>query len=274
VVVYDEAHSMTREAFNALLKTLEEPPAGTIFVLVTTEPEKIPGTVLSRLTEFEFRSVTPSEIHQRLLTISENEGISVTGELLALLAESSKGNVRVALTSLDQAHRAGISTVDEYLSLVGHHDTAPALLSALLTGDAALFYGVLDEQLTEVGNPMQIGVQLVACLRDILVLKSGGTIQVTGFSLAARQDLAVRLESERILGACKLLWELKGRIRSAQDPRSDLELALILMSEVFMRGKILVSPVTSQPATVTSQPATVTSQPARKLTLSELQGLS
>lgn len=268
VVIYDEAHSMTREAFNALLKTLEEPPAGTIIVLVTTEPEKIPGTVLSRLTEFEFRSVTPNEIAQRLLSISENESITVSTELLLHLAEASMGNVRIALTSLDQAHRAGISTVEDYLALVGHHDTAPELLTALLSGDAGLYYGVLDDQLAVVGNPLQISTQLVSCLRDVLILKSGGAPRATGTALEARRVLSFQLEPERILGACKLLWELMTRVRGAQDPRSDLELALMLMSEVFMRGRIVAPVAVPQKAPVA--PPTP-GEPARRLTLSELQ---
>ena len=183
VVIWDEAHSMSRDAFNALLKTLEEPPAGTIFILVTTEPEKIPGTVLSRLTEFEFRSVTPGEIHERLFAISQTEKITVSNELLAQIAEDSAGNVRRALTTLDQVSRSGIADLAEYFELVGQYDQAPALLQALLTGDAATFFPVLDDQLASVGNPSQISAQVIACLRDLLVIRGGGMPNSTGKGL-------------------------------------------------------------------------------------------
>ena len=270
VVILDEAHSITREGFNALLKTLEEPTPGTIFVLVTTEPHKIPGTVMSRLLEFQFRSIPASEILDRLIVVVQKEGIPVEPALLHYLAQRSDGNLRSALQSLDKAHRAGVSTVAQYVELSGQHDPAPALLSGLMTGDPATFFAILDEQLTSIGNPSEIAAELVSCIRDLFILRSGGTLSVTGASYESRHELALRLEPERLLAAIRILWELKTRVRGTEDPRGNLELALILVSEAFTRGKdsSLATPAPS--ASVVKKPVPEEA-PARKLTLSELQ---
>lgn len=272
VVIYDEAHSITREGFNALLKPTEE-DSGATFIFVTTEPEKIPTTVLSRLIEFQFRSVSIPEVFDRLTYVAAKEEISVDQKLIFDIAQRSGGNIRSALMSLDQVIRAGISSVEEYADLLGDHDTAPTLISALLTGDAANFFGVLDEQLTIVANPAQIASQLVRCLRDLLILRSNGDLQLTGPSLESRKELALRIESERILAAVKILWDLKTRVRMTEDARGNLELALMLVSEVFSRGKTAPStpPVVAPMAHSAAPTIPVKQGPARKMTLSEIQ---
>lgn len=276
VVILDEAHSISRQGFEAFLKTLEEPPAGTVFVLVTTEPYKIPDTIMSRLTEFQFRAVTASEVMDRLVVVAQKESINITPELLHHLAQRSDGNVRSALTSLDQVHRASVTTVEQYIELTGQHDPAPALLAALMTGDSAHIFDVLDTQLTTVGNPSQIAAELIACIRDLFILRAGGTLSVTGTSFESRRELSLRLEQERLLAAIRVLWELKTRIRGTEDPRGNLELALILIAEAFSRGKTPIptaaSPA-SPPAPAATQPAPIEKIPAppKKLSLADLQ---
>lgn len=273
VVILDEAQSITRQGFEAFLKVIEEPPAGTIFVLVTTEPFSIPNTIISRLMEFQFRAVTASDVLERLVVVSQKESISITPELLHYLAQKSDGNVRTGLTILDQARRAGITTVAEFVELSGEHDPAPALLAALSTGDPANFFAVLDQQLATVGDPAQISADLTACIRDLMIIRAGGVLSVTGASYESRRELALRLEQERLLAAIRVLWELKTRIRRTEDPRGNLELALILISEAFSRGKNLPSASASQPAPAphVQAPAEVNSVPPKKLSLADLQ---
>lgn len=271
VVILDEAHSLSRDAFNALLKTLEEPPSGTIFVLVTTEPEKIPETVLTRLMEFTFRRVGPADIMDRLVQVATKEGIEADSELLNYLAERADGNVRSGLMALDQVSRASIHTVDGYVDLLGAHDPAPVLVAALMTNNPVKFFETLDRQLNRGDTPSMLAAELTHCLRDLLVLRGGGTITSTGVAFETRKRLAQKLEAERIFLACRTLWDLKTRIRASTDARGDLELALMLIAEAFSRGKAAPDRMPMTPQSQQPAAPVVDGPPARKLTLSELQ---
>lgn len=264
VVILDEAHSISRQGFEAFLKTLEEPPAGTVFILVTSEPHKIIDTIQSRVIEFQFRAVSVVEIRDRLSAVAKSENIEVEPELLNHLAQKSDGNVRTALQALDKTHRAGITTLAEYRELTGESDPAPVLLSAMLTGQHDKIFSLLDDLLASVGSPGQIQSMLVACLRDILILRAGGTLPVTGFAYESRRALALSLEPDRLLFAVRTLWEVKTRLRASEDPRGNLELAIILIADAFTRGKV------APPAAVATTPTQSTASP-RKLTLAEMR---
>lgn len=264
VLVLDEAHSITRQGFEALLKTLEEPPANTVFVLVTTDPGKIPGTILSRLVEFQFRSISENEILDRLLVVASTESIQVDNDLLAHIVRRAAGNMRSALTSLDQVWRAGISTLEDFLELAGEHDPAPDLLMACASGDYSKVFEVLDSQMSRSGSPGQITSDLISCLRDLLVLGSGGTIAATGADYEVRKRMSVRIESERLIGAMRMLWEIKTKIR-LDDPRSTLEMTLALITDLFTRGKDLPPKVVPRTVETLAQAA------PRKMSLADLQ---
>lgn len=267
VVILDEAHSITRQGFEAFLKTLEEPPAGTVFVLVTTEPHKIPETIQSRLVEFRFRAVSAGEVRDRLVAVAVAEQLPQSPQLLAHLAQQADGNVRSALQALDMAVRAGLKSVPEYQEMVGEHDPAPAMLAALMTGDSGHIFSLLDEQLSTVGSPGVIQAKLVSCIRDLFVLKAGGKLSVAGAAFESRKALAQRLEQERLMMAVRVLWEVKTRLRGADDPRGNLELALILIAEAFTRGKAVAAPATPAPAPQSNTPP----EPPKKLTLAEMR---
>lgn len=250
VLVLDEAHSITRQGFEALLKALEEPPGNTIFILVTTEPHKIPGTVLSRLVEFRFKAVSDADVLDRLAVVAQKESIPADFELLNYLVRKAAGNVRTALTSLDQCWRAGVTSREDYLELTGEHDPAPALLEACSTGDHAKVFSVLDRQLSSVGSPGQIVTELISCIRDLLVLRSGGELKATGEDYEIRRGLALKLEQERLLAGIRVLWEVRTKLR-VDDPRGSLEMALVLITEVFTRGKdIAPKKILNQPPVV------------------------
>jgi len=237
VVILDEAHSMSREAFNALLKTLEEPPAGTTFVLVTTEPHKVPETVLSRLITFEFRRVSPADIFQRLSFIADEESISVESELLQHLSDRANGSIRDAIMSLDLCARAQISTKKDFEKLQSTHDVAPHVLKAAALGNHDILFKTVDKALSLVGDPRYLAAQLIETLKDLMVLRAGGSLQVDSKALELRQSLNQALEPERIFQALKLLWDLKTKVRPSEEPRSSFDLAIMLMSELFTRGK-------------------------------------
>lgn len=247
IVILDEAQSLTREAFNALLKTLEEPPAGTVFVLASTEPEKIPETVKSRLIEFEFRRVAPNDIYSRLVHIVKVEGIEIQSAVLARMSLDSNGSVRHAIMLLDQCSLAGIENLPDYLEMVGDADVAPSLIRAFMSGDHKHIFEVLDAEYRRIGNPRVIVAQILRCLRDLLVLRAGGTVEV---GADERRDLAFRLEKERIEAAVQILWDVRTRLPQSDDPRGNLDLVAILISRVFSAGQ---QAPTTKPAEPTAE---------------------
>jgi DNA polymerase-3 subunit gamma/tau len=230
VVILDEAHSMSRDAFNAVLKVLEEPPERTVFVLCTTEPGKILETVVSRCSPFEFTRLPPAVVAARLREVCTLEGIPVSDDLLARLAEQSAGIMRNGLKLLDQAASVGIKDLGAWLKLTGDDDFAPAVLAAAATGDHARLFAELDRVLLAHSDYSQITAALVGCLRDVLVLGAGGTVTVQGEALAARQNLAQGTDSRRVVNAMRVLWDLQVRVRT-EDKRAGLELAVTMVAD-------------------------------------------
>lgn len=226
VVIIDEAQSVTEAGFNALLKTLEEPPAGTVFVLVTTEPENVPKTIRSRVIEFPFQRLTPGDIFTRLSFIDGAEQLGMNPDVMKDIAQRADGSARTGVMLLEQAYIAEAADLGTWHSLLGEEDVAPSLLAACLSGNHDVIFSTLDLLLTRI-NPVEINDQLVRCLRDVLVLRAGGTLAVAGSGFDARKALAQRLEPERIFAATRLLWDLKTRIRGVAGGSANLEHSLI-----------------------------------------------
>jgi DNA polymerase-3 subunit gamma/tau len=267
LIILDEAHSITRQGSEALLKTLEEPPEKTIFVLATTDPGKIDRTVKSRAMDFHFRPVSETEALERLTFVASDAQIPADTELLRYLAQRSRGDVRAAIQSLDMADRAGTLTLREFLDLAGEHDTVPVLVAALTTGDHSRVFAALDNQLAVI-SPLRLTSELVRCLIDILVIKAGGQLSYpnnTGSSLERRTRLAQVLDRERLLIAIKILWDAQTTFRTSEDPRSTLELALVLITEALTRNRDVRVGESAGPAPTATSPA------PKKLTLAEMQ---
>jgi DNA polymerase-3 subunit gamma/tau len=263
VVIFDEAQSITRQGFEAFLKTLEEPPANTIFVLCSTEPYKIPDNVLGRLIEFEFKAVTAGDVASRLATIAVKEQIQVERALVLHLANRANGNLRSAVQALDKVSLAGLKTLDEYIEAVGEGDVGPRLLAALMTNNIPQVFEVVEDQLSKVASPTQLAAELIATLRDLLIIRSGGTLpESQGYEI--RKQLASRLDVDKIMLALRVLWELRTKVRASEDPRGNLDIALVLIAEAISRGNParVIPPVHSAQE---PKPA------ARKLSLADMQ---
>lgn len=230
VIILDEAHNLTREAFNALLKTLEEPVPGTVFILLTTEPGKIPDTVKSRLMEFEFRRIPTPGIFERLLLVAGREDISVEEKLLTHIAETSDGNLRTALTSLEFVQLAEISTVEDYREALGDSDFAPTLVRAMLTGDHSSIFAEVDSVLSRVADPSHVSSGLLSFFRDLLIIRSGGKEYDE-----ERKRLSVEIPREELMAVVKVLWDLRTLVAPSEDKRGSLELAVILMSGILSK---------------------------------------
>lgn len=243
VIVLDEAHNLTREAFNALLKMLEEPTQGTSFILLTTDPDKIPETVKSRLMEFEFRQISSSDIFDRLLLVSSEEKIDVEDALLKFLADASQGNLRTALVSLELAQLAEVTTLEQYRELVGISDYSGALVQAMVMGDHSLVFLILEDAFSSEPSPESISRSLLTFFRDLLILRAGGTLSVQDEALEVRKSLAVSIPREDLLSVVKLMWDLRTKIRVTDNPRGSIEMAVILMSDILSHGREIAPPV-------------------------------
>jgi DNA polymerase-3 subunit gamma/tau len=243
VVLLDEAHSMSTEANNALLKTLEEPPPDTVFVLLTTEPGRILGTVVSRLMEFDFVRIGIDDVVGRLTYICQQEKFDLDPELLVLIAERAQGGLRNAIMSLDQISRVGITTVEEYREFVGDLDFAPDLARAMISGSVSESLGILDRVLSRVGDISDVSGQIIRCFTDLMQLKEGGELSWQGVALESRKSLVGRVEVEKLFATLQVFWAFKTQIRVGEDQRAALELAVVM-------GIKALGGVTSKPAAV------------------------
>jgi len=231
VVLLDEAHSMSKDAGNALLKVLEEPPPGTIFILLTTDPAKILPTVVSRCMTFVFRRLSPAVIAERLQYICRAEDFNAEPELLREIADRSDGAMRDAIMKLDQMASVGVTSLELYRKFEGETDFGPPLVDAMISGDHAALFARLDSVLEECGDFALISDRVTDCLTDVLRLLSKGEVSAQGGPLAARQALARRLDTARVVKAMTVLWDLKTKVGRVGTPRSALSLAAVMCSE-------------------------------------------
>lgn len=268
VVIFDEAHSITREGFNALLKTLEEPPAGVVFVLVTTEPQKLPDTILSRLTEFEFRRVGAEDIHSYLQHIVNAENLNLAPDLVATVASSSKGSVRDAIKLLDFSVRAGVSSVEQFEELFGSRDASPYLMAALIGKGLGTVYSLLDTFLDAGGDPRTLTNDLCDLVADMFTIQGGGEPKTSGRDLEMRHKLSKAVTPDDLYAVAAMLWDLRTKIRLSDDHLSSLRLVLALVHRglsVRKSANPRVTPDISRPVAVDS------TKEERSLTLSEIQ---
>lgn len=234
VVLLDEAHSMSRQAFNALLKLLEEPPPNTVFVLLTTEVDKIIETVRSRAMFFEFRRLTIEDITGRLRHIAEDKNLTVSDDLLAEIARRVQGGMRDAVMLLDQCSRVGISTVEGFFDLFGITNLADDLFEAALEGDFAKGSALVEEHFYRVGDAAGLVSDLVLVVRDLLVCRAGGSLVVTGDVATRRLSLSKKVDEVRLVAVIRVLWDLKSRVRAVDnDQRSAMEMAMVLIVEAL-----------------------------------------
>lgn len=234
VVLLDEAHSMSKEAFNALLKMLEEPPAHTVFLLLTTEPDKIIETVRSRSMAFEFRRLTHEDIMGQLVHIAADQSLDVEEELLAEIANRVQGGMRDAVMLLDQVSRVDVHTAEAFREMFGIRNVAVELLIAASEQDYPAGSAIIDDQFYRVGDASAMVSDLVLLVRDLLVLKAGGEVQHNGLDLQERERLARRLPVDRLVAAISSLWEFRSRGRYGEhDQQAAMHMAFILVTEAL-----------------------------------------
>jgi DNA polymerase-3 subunit gamma/tau len=275
IYIIDEVHMLTKDAFNALLKTLEEPPPHVKFIFATTEAQKIPATVVSRCQRFDFAAIPLPRMIERLRLIVEQEHLQADDEALEVLARRAAGSLRDAQSLLDQLLAFGCDrlTVEQVHQLLGTagDDRVVALADAVINADAKTALDLLDEA---VASGLQLGElvdQLIAYWRDLMVVHCGGA-QGRDLSVPCRhhETLAKQANScglDTIIAGLDVLATTKARLRGSNHGRTLGELALVRLSR--LRDLVSLAQVTQWVGQVRAAP-NQPSQPARTAQLPEL----
>ena len=265
VYIIDEVHMLSQAAFNAFLKTLEEPPAHAIFILATTEKHKILPTILSRCQTYDFNRITIENIVRNLRMVASSEGITIDDESLHVIAHKADGAMRDALTIFDQTV-AFCGTDVKYQDVLRNlnvldYEYSFSLVDAFLKGDYPTALLTFDEILTKGFNALHFIAALSSHLRDLIVSKSGGLEALLELpdSLKARyKEQSDRCTLPFLYEALNITTTCESGYRASVNPRLHIEFALMRLSFILSR----MQAPTAQPAAPVQQPAPVAAQPA------------
>ena len=233
VFIIDEVHMLSIGAFNALLKTLEEPPEHVLFILATTELHKVPATILSRCQRFDFRRIGAEDIARRLLDVAAGEGIQLTEGAARLIARLADGAMRDALSMLDRAAAVGAvdeQTVTAALGVLGQDDGV-RLAEHLKAGDLAAAVGLLDEYYNAGRDLASVYDQMLGLIRDALLVKTSKTdvsaLISPAYSVKTLQKLCDGLASSTLIAWSRVIGDALDRMRSAANRRVEAELCAV-----------------------------------------------
>ena len=267
VYIIDEVHMLSQAAFNAFLKTLEEPPAHAIFILATTEKHKILPTILSRCQTYDFNRITVDNIVRNLRMVAASEGITIDDESLHVVAHKADGAMRDALTIFDQTV-AFCGTDVKYQDVLRNlnvldYEYSFSLVDAFLNGDYPSALMTFDEILTKGFNALHFVAALSSHLRDLVVSKSGGLEALLELpdSLKVRyKEQAGRCHLQFLYDALGITTQCESGYRASVNPRLHIEFALMRLS--FLSGKLSQQPQTPQPAPAPTPAPAPASAPA------------
>lgn len=246
VYIIDEVHMLSIGAFNALLKTLEEPPSYVIFILATTEAHKIPITILSRCQRYDFRRISIDTIAARLGDIMTKEQVAVEEKALRYVAKAADGSMRDALSLLDQCiafHFGDELTYDKVLDVLGAVDTGvfSRLLRGVLDRNVADCIALLDEIVIQGRELTQFVTDFTWYLRNLLLVKTSDHIEdvidMSTENLQLLQEEAQRIEVDGIIRYIRIFSELSGQLKYAAQKRVLTEVALIKLCRPQMEAK-------------------------------------
>jgi DNA polymerase-3 subunit gamma/tau len=239
VYIIDEVHMLTREAFNALLKTLEEPPSHVIFILATTNPHKLPLTIISRCQRFDFRKISTAEILTRLQQIVEKEGISVTEGALTLIAEGAENSMRDAQGTLEQtiSYARGKIREKDVADIMGipEKQSLFTLTQNVARKDPLANIGLINGLLEKGKDPEWLIKSWQKWFRDLMVVKMGGgdLISLSPGERKEAEDQAACFSSRELLHIMELLGQARGKISFSSQPQIQLEVLVVQLSSDF-----------------------------------------
>ena len=270
VVILDEAHCMTSNAANALLKTLEEPPGHTLFILCTTEAHKLLPTIISRCQTFEFHALAPTTIAEQLSAIAEQEGINITDDALLTLARHAQGGMRDALQLLGQASLSsdGAISVETVMALIGGipPEDLLSLMKAILKPDVLRVLTQARRWLESGRTPPNIIATLLPTYRDLLLIKGAGqsvkALITSGLTYKNLSKLAHALTIEQLNQSLALLKDAERRLGSHR-PEVWLEVCLLnLIPGYATQPTVAILPVKDS---IPSTPVSLNGKPSQPL---------
>ncbi len=259
IFIIDEVHMLSNDAFNALLKTFEEPPKNVIFILATTEPHKVLETIVSRCQRFDLRRITTQDIVKRLREISDLENIKITQEALFTIAKNVSGGLRDSLALLDQVSILGVKeeiTKDLIEELLGkiNFDTLLNLLKEIYNQNTQTALMCVDEIYSKGNEPRNLAENFIEFLRNvILVLNSDNLENIKNFSSLIDDDIekikALNLNKDKIFKILNTIIEYYKEIKIATNPYLWMELAAIGASrlDLTLNQAQNIKPVTQNP---------------------------
>ncbi len=265
VYIIDEVHMLSAGAFNALLKTLEEPPAHAVFILATTEQHRIPATILSRCQRYEFRRIPVRSIVERLGLIARTEGVEADPDALQLIARLADGALRDAISLFDQARGSfpGAISAANVLSLVGMvnddfmHDVA---LSILERSPARILFHI-ENLVMDGKDVMRFSIDLVSFFRSVMVILAApdaeGLLGLSGPSIGSVRDIASRTSLPDVIRIIRDLSSLSSELKWSLNPRVTLEAALIrlMAPESIPATSPVPAPAAPAPSRTAAPPA-------------------
>jgi DNA polymerase III subunit gamma/tau len=238
IYIIDEVHMLTTEAFNALLKTLEEPPKHVKFIFATTEAHKVLPTIMSRCQKFDFKRISPKMIFDRLMKIAKNEKIDIDEKAALLMARSADGSLRDALVVLDQmvSFSTGKVSADDVIELLGmvHKEKIFHLADAVMMNRAGQVISCLDDLINSGKDPVFIADSLLGYYRDLMILKTVGAptsdMAFTEDELAEMKKFASKISLEEIIYVLQNLARCLDLMKGTMFTRSPLEVTLIKLA--------------------------------------------
>jgi DNA polymerase-3 subunit gamma/tau len=251
IYIIDEVHDLSSKAFDALLKTIEEPPAHVIFILATTDPNKVPPTIRSRCQRHDFRRGSLPDLVKRLGEVAEREGIAAEPAAIAAIAQMADGGYRDALSLLEQVSatasgKLDLAAVTDSLGLVPD-DVAVGLLQAAADGDGAKLLGLLDEVIAAGREPRTVLESLIHKVEELVRAAHGAKMAgIAADRQAILHEQAVRIGKPGLMRIWPALAEAHGKLRTAGLPRLWLEIVLLGLAQ---------APQTPPAAAPTQEPA-------------------
>jgi DNA polymerase-3 subunit gamma/tau len=240
VFIIDEVHMLTPQSFNALLKTLEEPPPNVVFIMATTEAHKLPDTILSRIQQFEFRTIASAKIADRLRLIAEAEKISIDEPALKEIARAGEGSMRDAQSAFDQVisfsgNKIGIDDVSTALGLAGT-EMLDRVVRGIAEQDPAAALGVIDDLVMRGHDLRNFCRDLLGHFRDLLVAKVAGDnpalLESSIFEPAKLKEQAGAFSESDLIRFFHALAQTESGLRTAAHPRFQLEIGLVKLMEM------------------------------------------
>lgn len=271
IYIVDEVHRLTREAFDALLKTLEEPPAHVVFIFATTEPQALPATILSRTQRYDFKRIPVSALAETVISIAQKESITIDPQAALMIAKKADGSLRDALSLLDQLSNYAEGKIDSATAaeIIGIVKTEflHEISAAVIGHDTAKVLTLFGEFVKSGGDPVELSEALLGYIRALLLIKNGvedgSILEMDSTEIDNSKEIIEDLDSVDLLRYFTILADYKGAVKSGQDPRFAFEAALVRLSALD-RAVTIESLLNNNPANSNNPTPAPYSQPVAK----------